>query len=259
MKRRLLIVVGLILLLCLLPLSACSEKKEQEEEPFLYTFGILNPEDPIVELTLSNGDSIRLELFPWLAPETVENFLTYVRESFYDGVAFHRIIRGFMIQTGGFEERDGALNKKTPTHATIKGEFLQNGFTHPESDSVWAQWAAYYNIYLSHTPGVISMARIANSYNSASSEFFICSADSSGLNGGYAAFGRVIDMQSMDAVLRLGKVKTHDEEVYYGAEINPAEDVPVQRVFITSAREVQIEVPESTLSPSEVPWFTFSY
>ncbi len=182
------------------------------------SFGIYKKDDPFVELSISNGDHIRLELFPWLAPTTVENFIRYVQEGFYDGVVFHRIIKNFMIQTGGFIEQEGAFVYKTPTHPMIYGEFMANG---------------YYN-NLAHTAGVLSMAR-SDPYDSASSQFFICSATSAYLNGYYAAFGRVIDEQSMDAVRRLEGVQTQTTVLYYGSRTESAKNVPTETIKITKA------------------------
>ena len=181
-------------------------------------FGIRNKKDPFVEFTFSTGESIRLELYPTVAPISVDNFITYVKEDFYVGTAFHRIIEGQMIQCGGFEIKDNKYVQKTATHDAIKGEFLANGV----------------NNTLSHTRGVISMAR-TSANDSATSQFFICSDTVSGWNGSYAAFGRVIDMESMTVVSRLEKIKTGTEDLYYGETPYSATDVPTTRVTITKA------------------------
>lgn len=139
----------------------------------------------MVEITMENGGVIRLELYPDMAPETVKNFEKLVREGFYDGLIFHRVIAGFMIQ-GGDPEGTGMGGSKD----TIKGEFKSNGFAQNT---------------LSHTRGVISMAR-TNRPNSASSQFFIMHADGTYLDGQYAAFGRVVD--GMDVVDAIAAVKT---------------------------------------------------
>lgn len=255
-KKLVLIAVLLLFVAMIFPFAACAEEKEEENYP--YTFGVLNPEDPFVEITLSNGDSIRMELFPWLAPKSVENFLTYVREGFYEGVAFHRIIQNGMIQTGGFEEQNGHLTKKAATHSAIVGEFLANEFTHPTNGGAWANWAAANNLYLAHTPGVLSMAR-TDEKNSATSEFFICSGNYPSWNGYYAAFGRVIDMKSMKAVLKVEKLQTGQETLYYGSSGYTASLVPLQKVFITSAKVMENTDAQSSISPLDVPWFTYSY
>ena len=139
----------------------------------------------MVEITMENGGVIRLELYPDMAPETVKNFERLVGEGFYDGLIFHRVIAGFMIQ-GGDPEGTGMGGSRD----TIKGEFKSNGFAQNT---------------LSHTRGVISMAR-TNRPNSASSQFFIMHADGPYLDGQYAAFGRVVD--GMDVVDEIAAVKT---------------------------------------------------
>ena len=123
----------------------------------------------VIEIVMNDGSVMELELYPDVAPATVENFMKLVNEGFYDGLTFHRIISGFMIQ-GGDPEGTGFGGSKD----TIKGEFASNGFENN----------------LSHERGVISMARAQNP-NSASSQFFICHADSKFLDGQYAAFGRM--------------------------------------------------------------------
>jgi peptidyl-prolyl cis-trans isomerase B (cyclophilin B) len=127
--------------------------------------------NPIVTLTLENGGVIRAELYPEIAPNTVNNFISLVRDGFYDGVIFHRVIPGFMIQ-GGCPEGTGFGD---PGYK-IFGEFSSNGF---QNDLV-------------HTRGVLSMARSSNK-NSAGSQFFIMHEDSPHLDGSYAAFGKVIE------------------------------------------------------------------
>ncbi len=126
---------------------------------------------PMVEIVMENGKKIVLELYPEYAPKTVENFVGLVKKGFYDGLTFHRIISGFMIQ-GGDPKGTGMGGSDT----TIPGEFSQNGFTQNT---------------LKHTRGVISMARSGDP-NSASSQFFIMHADYPSLDGGYAAFGKVV-------------------------------------------------------------------
>lgn len=137
-----------------------------------------------VKITMANGDEIVVELMPSVAPITVKNFQKLVGEGFYDGLIFHRVISGFMIQ-GGDPKGTGTGGSKE----TIKGEFRVNGVSNP----------------LSHERGVISMAR-SQFYNSASSQFFICHADAKFLDGQYAAFGKVVE--GMDAVDRIAEVQT---------------------------------------------------
>ena len=125
----------------------------------------------MVTIEMENGKKMTLELYPDIAPKTVENFTSLVAKGFYDGLTFHRVIPGFMIQ-GGCPQGTGTGG---PGHS-IQGEFAANGFNNP----------------LKHTRGVISMARSSNP-NSAGSQFFIMHADSPHLDGQYAAFGRVIE------------------------------------------------------------------
>ena len=140
--------------------------------------------NPIVTITLENGDVMKAELYPEIAPITVENFVNLVKDGFYDGLTFHRIINGFMIQGGC------PLGKGTggPGH-TIKGEFSQNGVINN----------------LKHTPGVLSMAR-SMMPDSAGSQFFIMHKAAPHLDGQYAAFGKIIE--GMDVVNKIAEVAT---------------------------------------------------
>ena len=132
-----------------------------------------------VTIEMESGDTITVELYPDVAPITVENFKNLVSESFYDGIIFHRVIAGFMIQ-GGDPKGIGIGG----SDKTIKGEFKANGV----------------NNTLSHKRGVISMAR-TNVPDSASSQFFICHADATFLDGNYAAFGEVVEgIETVDAI-----------------------------------------------------------
>ena len=128
---------------------------------------------------MENGAKIRLELNAEVAPATVENFLSLVKDGFYDGLIFHRVIPGFMIQGG-----DPLGNGMGGSEKKIKGEFAANGHPNP----------------LKHTRGVISMARSMDK-NSASSQFFIMHADAPHLDGQYAAFGKVVDgIETVDEI-----------------------------------------------------------
>lgn len=128
-------------------------------------------QNPQATITMQNGKKIVLELYPDVAPNTVNNFISLANKGFYDGLIFHRVIRGFMIQ-GGCPK---GLGTGGPGYS-IKGEFSQNGVKNE----------------LNHTRGVISMAR-AMDVNSAGSQFFIMHKDAPHLDGSYAAFGKVID------------------------------------------------------------------
>ena len=139
----------------------------------------MNMSNPIVTITMEDGRIMRGELYPEKAPNTVNNFISLANKGFYDGLTFHRIIAGFMMQGG-----DPNGNGTGGSENTIKGEFSSNGVENT----------------LSHTRGAISMARSQNP-DSASSQFFICHADSTFLDGQYACFGYVTDgMDVVDAV-----------------------------------------------------------
>lgn len=137
-----------------------------------------------VKIEMESGDSIVVELDSKVAPITVDNFQQLVARKFYDGLIFHRIIEGFMIQGG-----DPTGTGMGGSDKNIKGEFLANGV----------------NNTLRHARGVISMAR-SQFYNSASSQFFICHANAYFLDGQYAAFGKVVE--GMDTVDKLANVRT---------------------------------------------------
>ncbi len=140
--------------------------------------------NPIVTFTMANGDVIKAELYPEIAPNTVNNFISLVNHNFYDGLIFHRVIKGFMIQGG---DPDG--NGTGGPGYDIRGEFTQNGF---QND-------------LKHTPGVLSMARAMHP-DSAGSQFFIMHKDAPHLDGSYAAFGKVIE--GMENVNKIAETAT---------------------------------------------------
>ena len=137
----------------------------------------------MVTIEMENGKKIKIELYPDKAPITAANFEKLAREGFYDGLIFHRVIKGFMIQ-GGDPEGTGMGGSKE----SIKGEFRANGFDNP----------------IKHERGVISMARTQDP-DSASSQFFIVHSDSPHLDGQYAAFGRVVE--GMDAVDEIAETR----------------------------------------------------
>ena len=152
-----------------------------------------------VKVTMQSGDSFTIELYPEYAPETCENFVSLVKSGFYNGLTFHRVIDGFMAQGGS---TDGVGIKGSDK--TIKGEFSANGFTQNK---------------LSHQRGVVSMAR-ASSYDSASSQFFICYGDCTFLDGQYVAFGKVIDgMDVVDSFLK--SERTQDANGDLATPVNP--------------------------------------
>ena len=139
-------------------------------------------QNPVVTFEMENGDLIKAELYPEIAPNTVNNFISLVKKGFYNGLIFHRVINGFMIQ-GGCPDGTGG-----PGYS-IKGEFAQNGV---QND-------------LAHTPGVLSMARAMHP-DSAGSQFFIMHKTSPHLDGSYAAFGKVIE--GLDVVDKIATTRT---------------------------------------------------
>ena len=141
-------------------------------------------QNPIVTITMENGGVIRAELYPEIAPQSVNNFISLIRKGFYDGIIFHRVIRDFMIQ-GGDPEGTGCGG---PGYC-IRGEFSSNGFSNS----------------LKHTAGVLSMARTMVP-DSAGSQFFIMHEAAPHLDGEYAAFGKIIE--GMDVVNRIAETAT---------------------------------------------------
>ena len=167
--------------------------------------------NPIVTIEMATGEKIKIELYPEIAPNTVRNFVSLVKKGFYDGLTFHRIIPGFMIQ-GGCPEGTGMGN---PGYR-IKGEFTRNQFQNN----------------LKHSRGVISMARAMN-FDSAGSQFFIMHENSPHLDGQYASFGKVIE--GMDVVDKIANVKT---------DYNNMPDEPQVMAKVTVENAEGIEEPE---------------
>ncbi len=167
-------------------------------------------QNPIVTITMKGGDIIRLELYPETAPISVNNFISLIHKKFYDGLIFHRVIKGFMIQ-GGCPEGTGMGG---PGYC-IKGEFAQNGVENP----------------LKHTEGVLSMARSMDP-DSAGSQFFIMHKTSPHLDGAYAAFGKVIE--GMEVVNRIAETATDYSN-------RPLENQVMQRVTVDT---FGVEYPE---------------
>ena len=141
-------------------------------------------QNPVVTITMENGNVIKAELYPEIAPISVNNFISLINKNFYDGLIFHRVIKGFMIQGG-----DPVGNGTGGPGYSIKGEFSQNGVKND----------------LKHTEGVLSMAR-SMAPNSAGSQFFIMHKNSPHLDGSYAAFGKVIE--GMDVVNSIAETLT---------------------------------------------------
>ena len=167
-------------------------------------------QNPIVTFTMENGDVIKAELYPDIAPISVNNFISLINKNFYDGLIFHRVIRGFMIQ-GGDPEGTGMGG---PGYS-IKGEFAANGIENN----------------LKHTEGVLSMAR-SMMPNSAGSQFFIMHKDAPHLDGSYAAFGKVIE--GMENVNKIAETPTDYSD-------RPLED---QRIKSVTVETFGVEYPE---------------
>ena len=187
-----------ILALCLvmsLSLVACSNKTNKNEETRTPP-----KELPIATIVVKNYGTIEAELYPHIAPNTVNNFIYRANSGFYDGLTFHRVIKDFMIQGG-----DPNGNGTGGPGYSIKGEFSNNNFKNN----------------LKHTEGVLSMARSQNK-NSAGSQFFIVTKDQPGLDGDYATFGKVIS--GMDVVHKIENVQTDSN------------DKPIKSVIIESIK-----------------------
>lgn len=157
--------------------------------------------NPVVTITMTNGDVMKAELYPEIAPNTVNNFISLVQKGFYDGLIFHRVISGFMLQ-GGDPQGTGMGG---PGYS-IKGEFAMNGVRND----------------LKHTRGVLSMAR-SMMPNSAGSQFFIMHANAPHLDGQYAAFGKVVE--GLDVVDKIASVRT-------GWQDKPVEEQKIQSMTV---------------------------
>lgn len=158
-------------------------------------------QNPVITITMENEDVMKAELYPEIAPISVNNFISLVKKGFYDGLIFHRVISGFMIQ-GGCPEGTGMGG---PGYC-IKGEFAQNGVLNS----------------LKHTPGVLSMAR-AMSPNSAGSQFFIMHKAAPHLDGAYAAFGKITE--GMDVVDKIAQTDTDFRD-------RPLEDQKIRSITV---------------------------
>ncbi len=162
--------------------------------------------NPIVTFEMDNGDIMKAELYPDIAPNTVNNFISLVNQGFYDGLIFHRVINGFMIQGGD----PNGTGMGGPGYQ-IKGEFAQNGFPND----------------LAHTEGVLSMAR-AMDPNSAGSQFFIMHKDAPHLDGAYAAFGKITE--GMDVVNQIATTATDGND-------RPIKEQKIKKVTVDTKGE----------------------
>ena len=191
-----------MLMMTLLVLAACGKDNEGENDIATVNYANEVKENPIVTITMANDEKIVIELQPKTAPNTVANFISLVEDGFYDGLIFHRVIEGFMIQ-GGDPEGTGMGG---PGYS-IAGEFTDNGFENN----------------LKHTRGVISMARSSDP-NSAGSQFFIMHEDAPSLDNQYASFGTVIEgMEVVDAIATVavnGSDKPTTDQVMKKVEVD---------------------------------------
>ena len=209
-------VLSIVLALAMLIVPLCFMPKAEYSSEVIYTYyekedavtgfdddpsGYAREDDPIVTMTMQDGGVIVMRLYPAAAPNTVANFVTLADSGYYDGLTFHRVISGFMIQGG-----DPVGNGTGGPGYTIAGEFESNGFEN----------------YITHRRGVVSMAR-ASDPDSAGSQFFIMHGDASYLDGQYAAFGEVIE--GMDVVDAIAAVATGNND-------KPHEDVVIESVTV---------------------------
>ena len=178
--------------------NTSSQKNDEEIETTVESTGEL----PIATIKIKDFGTIKAELYPDKAPNTVNNFISLANSGFYDGLIFHRVIKGFMNQGG---DPDG-VGTGGPGYS-IKGEFSNNGYTNND---------------LKHTAGVLSMAR-ANDPDSAGSQFFIMAEEASYLDGDYAAFGKVIE--GMDVVNDINSVQTN-------SNAKPLKDVVIESITV---------------------------
>ena len=177
-----------------------------------------------IKITLTNNKEIEADLYPHIAPKSVENFVNLINQNFFDGLIFHRVIEGFMIQGGGYDESfyDGNFTSKETS--TIAGEFTSNGFKNE----------------LKHTRGVLSMAR-TQAPNSASSQFFIMHQDYPSLDGQYAAFGEVTKGIEVVDEIATGTTTSVDGEILYMGNKYPQRmtDVPETPVIIKTIEIIE--------------------
>jgi peptidyl-prolyl cis-trans isomerase B (cyclophilin B) len=185
--------------------------KEEIDSMKVEDFEPSDQQSDYVLIKVKDYGEIVLVLRSDVAPGTVKNFKKLVADGFYTGTVFHRVIENFMIQGGGFTDDDPGIKEKPALYPPIKGEFLSNGVKNP----------------IKHKKGVISMARTMGN-NSATSQFFICSADCAFLDGQYASFGKVVDDDDISEVVKISEVKTHSWRYF--------DDIPDDAVVIKTIK-----------------------
>jgi len=209
------LILSALLMVSLFVVSGCNQEKDSSKE-------IID-----IKISLEDGREIKAELYPDIAPITVNNFVKLINEDFYDGLIFHRVIEGFMIQGGGYDSKfyNGDFNQKEADE--IKGEFSGNSVRND----------------LKHTRGVLSMAR-TSAPNSASSQFFIMHQDTPSLDGQYAAFGKVTEgIEIVDEIAATPKIEIEGFVTFEGQDYKQTmQDVPAEPIVIKT-----IEIVEETV------------
>ena len=203
-------ILSLAVSLTLLPIVGCGTNTAKKD-------GLDKSDAVHIKITLTNNKEIEADLYPHIAPKSVENFVNLINQNFFDGLIFHRVIEGFMIQGGGYDESFYEGNFTSKETDSIKGEFTSNGFKNE----------------LKHTRGVLSMARTQDP-DSASSQFFIMHQDYPSLDGQYAAFGEVTKGIEVVDEIATGKTMAVDGEILYMGNKYPQTmtDVPETPVVI---------------------------
>lgn len=226
-----------------------------------YKKATLKVENPIVTMEVENFGTIKMELYPDQAPETVSNFIALANRGFYDGTKFHRVVKDFMIQAGS-KNGDGTTGAKISNlkdggaeeDYTIKGEFLSNGVTNTVKfeEGVLAMARADYTQY--------SSSLTEESYNSGCSQFFIMTKENTNLNGYYTAFGKVIE--GLDVVHQIEGIEVttaEGQETTENAEVSTPVNAPVVTSVRVETYGIDYGLPE-TLKPFDITsWYYSQY
>ena len=227
--------------------------------------------NPIVTMEVEGYGTIKLELYPEMAPNTVANFVTLAQNGFYNGTTFHRVVKDFMIQAGGYKledtvnEETGETTKESTLKTVTLGDLGIKGKNKDESYSIVGEMPGngFEQNTLKHEEGVISMARadytsysstlVEESYNSATSQFFIMTKKTASLDGAYAPFGKVIE--GLDIVHQIENVELEKTETEGDEESTPVNDIIITSVTVDT-QGMKIDKPE-TLEPFDYfTWIT---
>ena len=206
--------------------------------------------NPIVTMEVEGYGTIKLELYPEKAPNTVANFVALAKNGFYNGTTFHRVVKDFMIQGGGYtvtettDEETGETKKEQNLKLVTLGDLGIEGNHKDDNYSIKGEMIlnGYENNTLKHVDGVISMARTASSHDSATSQFFIMTEASSYLDGDYAAFGKVIE--GLDVVHKIEEAEVVTTEEEGDEEATPVEDIIITSVTVDT-KGVEYDKPET--------------